>query len=240
MYSDNATNFRGADKELRAAYAQWAPALEGEGLLHRMEWRFIPPGAPNQGGAWERLVRSVKVALAATLNEQEPAEEVLSTLMTEAEFAINARPLTHVSVCPHDPEALTPNHFLLGSSNGLPRTGPCSAADRRTWRASLALADHFWRRWIREYLPTLVPRGESRNNKPPLQAGDIVIVVDHTLPRNVWPMGIVEHTYKGPDGGVRVADVRTKTGAIFKRPVTKLVVLGKEEATRAAPGGECQ
>lgn len=62
--------------------------------------------------------------------------------------------------------------------------------------------------------------------------------MDHTLPRNVWPMGVVEHTYEGPDGGVRVADVRTRTG-IFKRPVRKLVVLTREEgATQAAPGGE--
>lgn len=159
MYSVNATNFKGADRELREAYAEWVPALRDKGLLNRMTWRYTAPGAPNQGGAWERLVRSVKVALAATLKEREPTEEVLSTLLTEAEFAVNARTLTHVSVSHQDPEALTPNHFLLGSSNGLPLTGPCYETDRRVWRTSLALADHFWRRWVKEYLPTLVPRG---------------------------------------------------------------------------------
>ncbi|XP_072937318.1 uncharacterized protein [Epargyreus clarus] len=233
MYSDNATNFRGADKELRAAYEEWAPALRDEGLSHRMEWRYIPPGAPNQGGAWERMVRSVKSALTATLNEKVPAEEVLHTLLTEAEYSINARPLTYVSVDPNDPEALTPNHFLLGSSAGLPYTGPCNEADRRTWRTSMALADQFWQRWVREYLPTLVPRGDSSGVERRLKSGDVVIIVDHTLPRNVWPMGVVERVYEGPDGGVRVADVRTKTG-VFKRPVRKLVVM---EATQAAPGG---
>lgn len=238
MMSDNATNFRGADKELRAAYAEWASELKDEGLRHRMEWRFIPPGAPNQGGAWERLVRSIKVALAATLREREPTEEVLHTLLTEAEYSVNARPLTHVSVDPDEPEALTPNHFLLGSSNGLPATGPCNEMDRRAWRTSQALADHFWQRWIREYLPTLVPRGEPASNRRPLRVGDIVVIVDHTLPRNVWPKGVVERTYEGPDGGIRVADVRTKSG-IFKRPTSKIVVLVKEEATRAAPGGGC-
>lgn len=236
MYSDNATNFHGADQELKTAYEEWKSALRDEGLLHRMEWRYIPPGAPNQGGVWERLVRSVKSALNATLREKEPTEEVLRTLLIEAEFSINSRPLTHVSVSPFDPEAITPNHFLLGSSMGLPTTGPCDEADRRTWRATQALADHFWRRWLKEYLPTLVPRGEPHNNKRSLRAGDIVVVADNTLPRNVWPMGIVEQTYSGPDGGVRVADVRTKTG-VFKRPVSKLVVLEKEEATQAAPGG---
>nr|XP_049693327.1 uncharacterized protein LOC126053911 [Helicoverpa armigera] len=237
MYSDNGTNFRGADAELRAAYNEWLPALKEVGLAAKMEWRFIPPGAPNQGGAWERMVRTVKSALGTTLHERAPSEEVLLTLLTEAEFAVNARPLTHVSVNPLDPEALTPNHFLLGSSTGLPTTGPCDEADRRTWRAAQALADRFWARWVREYLPLLAPRGEPQNNERPLQTGDVVLIADGTLPRNVWPMGIVERTHPGPDGGIRVAEVRTRTG-VFRRPVSKLVVLVKEEATRAAPGGE--
>ncbi|XP_049880427.1 uncharacterized protein LOC126376924 [Pectinophora gossypiella] len=237
IYSDNATNFRGADHELKAAYREWAPALQQEGMLHRTEWRFIPPGAPNQGGAWERMVRSVKVALGAVLKEKAPPEEVLQTLLTEVEFSVNARPLTHVSVDPNDPEALTPNHFLLGGSMGLPTTGPCDEADRRAWRASQALADHFWQRWLKEYLPTLVPRGEPTNNDAGLKEGDIVVVVDSTLPRNVWPMGEVIRTFSGPDGGIRVADVRTKTG-IFRRPTRKLAVLIKKEASQATPGGE--
>ncbi|XP_045499410.1 uncharacterized protein LOC123697036 [Colias croceus] len=234
MYSDNGTNFRGADQELKKAYNEWAPALQEEALRHRMEWRYIPPGAPHQGGAWERLVRSVKTALGATLREKAPPEEVLWTLLTEAEFAVNARPLTHVSVSPDDPEALTPNHFLLGSSTGLPTTGPCDEADRRTWRASQALADHFWRRWIKEYLPTLVPRGEARKDTRRLEEGDVVIIVDHVLPRNTWPMGVVVRVHAGPDDAVRVAEVKTKSG-IFRHPVSKLVVM--KEATQATPGG---
>ncbi|XP_045539877.1 uncharacterized protein LOC106715742 [Papilio machaon] len=221
----------------RRGWPRLASELRGEGLRHRMEWRFIPPSAPNQGGAWERLIRSVKTALNAALKEQAPTEEVLRTVLTEIEFSVNARPLTHVSVDPLDPEALTPNHFLLGSSTGIPTTGSCDAADRRTWRASQALADHFWRRWVREYLPTLVPRGESGGGERPLQTGDIVVIADPTLPRNVWPLGVVSRTYPGPDGGVRVVDVKTRTG-VFKRPVSKIVALGIEEATQAAPGGE--
>ena len=239
MMSDNATNFRGADAELKAAYAEWEPELREEGLLHRMEWRYIPPGAPNQGGTWERLVRSIKAALKTTLKERAPSEEVLRTLLTEAEYAVNARPLTHVSVNPDDPEALTPNHFLLGSSCGLPTTGRCEEADRRAWRASQSLADHFWKRWIREYLPTLVPRGEPTRARDYVKTGDVVVVIDPSLPRNTWPLGVVSKTYPGPDGAVRVAEVKTKTG-IFRRPTNKMAVLQNErEATQVAPGGGC-
>lgn len=239
IYSDNGTNFRGADAELRAATLEWAGALKSFCLSRQVEWRFIPPGAPNQGGAWERLVRSVKTALGAVLHEKYPRDEVLHTLLTEAEHTINARPLTHVSVDISDPEALTPNHFLLGSSSGLPVTGPCQPSDRRAWRAAQALADEFWRRWVREYLPTLVPRGDSAAGRRQLQEGDLVVVVDAALPRNVWPRGVVERIYPGPDGEVRSADIRT-SGGVFRRPTRKVVVLpvGSEAATGSLRRGE--
>lgn len=180
------------------------------------------------GGAWERLVRSVKTALGATLHQKALKEEVLTTLLTEAEHSINSRPLTHVSVDPRDPEALTPNHFLLGNSTGLPRTGPCEEASRKQWRATQALADHFWQRWVHEYLPTLVPRGASDDQRRPIQVGDLVIIVDPALPRGTWPRGVVQTVYSGPDSKVRSADIRTTAG-ILRRPVTKLAVLNVEK-----------
>ncbi|XP_045445582.1 uncharacterized protein LOC123653632 [Melitaea cinxia] len=237
IYSDNATNFRGADVELRDCYRKWIPELRNYCLQYETEWRFIPPGAPHMGGAWERLVRSVKAALSTTLKEKSPKEEVLQTLLTEAEYSINARPLTHVPVDYEEEEALTPNHFLMGSSTGLPRTGPCTEADRSIWRRSQAMADQFWRRWLREYLPTLIPRGQSRTEGPQLQPNDLVMIVDGTLPRNTWPRGIIVRVYPGPDGVVRAADVRTK-GGVFRRPATKIAVLLRGEAAKSLRRGE--
>ncbi|XP_048485725.1 uncharacterized protein LOC125490479 [Plutella xylostella] len=187
---------------LSCAYADWEPAFHHEALRHRTEWRFIPPGAPNQGGAWERLVRSVKTALKAVLDQQFPKEELLQTLLAEVEHSINSRPLTHVSVDPRDPEALTPNHFLLGSPEGLPSTGPCQPTDLRALRRVQALADSFWRRWVQEYQPTLIPRSSSPSTERNLQVGDLVIVVDNSLPRNTWPRGRVGQLH-GPMVGRR-------------------------------------
>ncbi|KAJ2946139.1 hypothetical protein O0L34_g5070 [Tuta absoluta] len=236
IWSDNATNFKGADVELRAAYKQWLPALKDYAAIKRTEWKFIAPGAPNQGGAWERLIRSIKTALTTTLHEKYPRDEVLATLLCEAEHTINGRPLTHVPVSKDDPEALTPNHFLIGSSSGLPITGNCEHAGRHTWRATMALADEFWRRWIAEYLPTLTPRGASHDDSRNVKQGDLVIVVDANLPRNVWPRGEVVRTYPGPDGKVRCVDVRTK-GGVFQRPVRKLAVLPVQDGSGDFAGG---
>ncbi|XP_037298289.1 uncharacterized protein LOC119190431 [Manduca sexta] len=178
IWSDNGTNFHGAEKELRNTLLAGA---EQEASRRAIRWRFIPPGAPFMGGAWERLVRSVKTALTTVLHEQRPHEETLSTLLAEVEFTVNSRPLTHVSVNPEDPEALTPNHFLLGCQG--PLAAPKFPAEHgygthADLRASQQLADAFWTRWLREYLPELRNRREPRSKGPELHIGDIVRIVD--------------------------------------------------------------
>ncbi|GBP61939.1 hypothetical protein EVAR_44995_1 [Eumeta japonica] len=124
-------------------------------------WKFIPPGAPNMGGAWERLVRSVKTALAATLRERSPREEVLHTLLLEAEHIVNSRPLTEVDIEPAEAEGLTPNHFLIGRSCGAAAAGHFDdnvLLGPANWRTCQRLADHFWQRWLREYHRLWCPR----------------------------------------------------------------------------------
>ncbi|CAG7829398.1 unnamed protein product [Allacma fusca] len=118
IYSDNGTNFKGAQLELREAFDQMnGQKIREAATIKGINWHFIPPASPHMGGCWERLVRSVKVALEASLHERAPREEVLQTLLVEAEALVNSRPLTFVSVDPDDPESLTPNHFLLGKNN---------------------------------------------------------------------------------------------------------------------------
>ncbi|GBP90925.1 hypothetical protein EVAR_66269_1 [Eumeta japonica] len=226
IWSDRGTNFVGADNELRREALR---AFEEEASEHLVRWRYIPPGAPFMGGAWERMVQSVKRALTTVLQEQHPREEVLSTLLAEAEFTVNSRPLTHVSVSAEDPEALTPNHFLLGGAARVPTPGAFVEADlnsRQQWRRAQRLADHFWQRWLREYLPLLQRRHSSQQKGTPPEVDDMVLIVDENLPRNTWPRGRVLELYPGKDGVVRVVELQTAAGRL-KRPVKKIVVLPK-------------
>ncbi|CAG4942698.1 unnamed protein product [Colias eurytheme] len=57
------------------------------------------------------------------MKERYPREEVLHTLLLEAEHIVNSRPLTHL-IENQDEEMLTPNHFLIGRSCGASRIGP--------------------------------------------------------------------------------------------------------------------
>jgi hypothetical protein len=140
-------------------------------------------------------------------------------------------------------EALTPNHFLIGRSSAKGPPGQFSEDDmvlRKLWRRSQMLADRFWQRWIKEYLPTLTRRTKWNSRVDPIKVGDVVIVVDDLLPRNSWPKGIIAELFPGKDGIVRVVTVRTTTGT-YRRPVSKICVLdvkkGEDSDSELKPGG---
>ncbi|XP_047024130.1 uncharacterized protein LOC124633081 [Helicoverpa zea] len=236
LYSDNGTNLRGADKELKKCVSELDEKLLADGVQSysmTTTWTFSPPASPHWGGAWERLIRCVKNALKVVLKERAPRDAILQSLMTEVEVMVNSRPLTHVSVEPNTDETLTPNHFLLGSSSNLPTMGTFDESDtflRKQWRIAQQLADSFWRRWVKEVLPDMRPRKKWQQEQRPLQVCDLVLIVDPASPRNVWPRGIILRVMPGQDGRIRVAEVQTKSG-ILRRPVARVVYI--------AIGNEC-
>ncbi|XP_043471613.1 uncharacterized protein LOC122504525 [Leptopilina heterotoma] len=234
IFSDNGTNMVGANSELQRSVKEIDYELFEYEMTNRgIKWRFIPPGTPHMGGAWERMVKSVKIALNAILNSRAPKEEVLSTLLTEVEHTINSRPLTHLSMDHQDHESLTPNHFLLGSSSGVTVPGRFSDHDlysRKTWRISQRLADMFWARWIREYLPNLVARKCWSQEVRALEVGDLVLIVDATSPRNSWPRGIIRKIIPGKDGRIRSAEVESR-GKRIRRSTANLIVIVPAKST---------
>ena len=148
--------------------------------------------------------------------------------MAEVEAFLNARPLTHISVDPTDPEPITPNHFLLGRA--APHIPPDiftegELASRKDWRAAQQLAEEVWRRWLREYVPRLITRDKWTQEAKPLKEDDIALIVDGNSPRGQWTMCRVLKPIPGKDGVVRQADVKIASGKIFGRPVVKLFVL---------------
>ncbi|CAK1552939.1 unnamed protein product [Leptosia nina] len=88
----------------------------------------------------------------------------------------------------------------------------------------------FWARWIREYLPLLQYRREPRGSGNNIKFNDVVLIMDNCMPRNTWVRGIVTATFPGPDGIIRVVDVKT-SGGTLRRPVKKLVILPTERAS---------
>ena len=119
MYSDNGTNFVGACSELIEFVQKLdKPKIVDFATTFKINWSFNPPCAPHMGGAWERLVRSVKEVLYRLIKDHVLTDAQLATVLTEAESVVNS-PLTHISGDPSDLGALTPSHILLGEASKL-------------------------------------------------------------------------------------------------------------------------
>ena len=112
IWSDNGTNFVGAEKELLLCIKNWNAEAALSLVDKSIKWKYNPPSAPHQGGAWELMVRSCKRVFYAILGSRKLNDEILNTTMCLVEGSLNARPLTTVSDDPVSLEALTPNHFL--------------------------------------------------------------------------------------------------------------------------------
>ena len=162
--SDNSTNFVGGEREIRESISAWNQGKINDLMRQRkIVWKFNPSTASHMGGVWERMIRSVRKVLRVLLKERVVTNEMLRTLMTEVEGILNSRPLTPSSDDPDDLEPLTPNHLLLCRSNLNLPPGAFTKEDlycKRRWKQVQYLANLFWKRWTREYLPTL--RGKAK------------------------------------------------------------------------------
>ena len=228
LRSDNGTNFTGAQKELYRTIKRWNEDLKTQKHLavNQIIWKFNPPSAPHMGGIWERQVRTIKKVLDVVMKNQVLNDESLATMFCEVEAVINGRPITAVSGDVNDPEALTPNHLLLLRSGPTTAPGTFINGDAygRKWRHIQYLADAFWKRWLREYIPMIQFRKKWLVEKRNIQPGDIVLVHEEGIPRRTWPLGRVMKVNSGSDGLVRSAEVKTRW-TILTRPVTKLCLL---------------
>lgn len=234
LFSDQGTNFKGGERELREAFREISPELQQLLAPQKISFRFNPPAAPHFGGVWEREIRSVKSALYSTLGAQPVFEEVLRTVLIEVEGILNSKPLGYVSSDASDPDPVTPNVLLMGRPDGslpqvvYPEDGLIS---RRRWKHSQALAEHFWARFIRLYVPSLQARQKWQATPVDIVQDCVVMIADPHLPRALWPIGRVVKTHPSPDGHIRSADVKVRE-RVYTRPVARLVVLP------ALPSGE--
>ena len=190
IISDNGTNFVGANRELKDLLKH----LDRDKIVNStanqgIKWKFNPPLAPHFGGVHESLIKSAKLTIYAILQSADITHEELLSAFVGAEGLMNSRPLTYQSSNPNDEEVLTPNHFLFGQIGGV--FAPESVDEtifspRKRWRRVQELVKHFWKRWLREYLPTLGSRKKWHKTHRNFKAGDIVFVVEPDAHRGTY------------------------------------------------------
>ncbi|XP_055923539.1 uncharacterized protein LOC129953986 [Eupeodes corollae] len=173
---------------------------------------------------------SSKKSVNFVLQDLVPREDVLRNALMEAQCQINRRPLTHIPVDPEDPKPLSPNSMLFGEDDR-DVTAPgifhendfCS---KLYGRRSQHLMSELTKRWYAEYLPVITRRSKWFKDTKPIQLDDIVIVIEPNEIRSSWHLGRVTKLYPGPDGIIRMADVKLASGRVkSKRSVGRLAVL---------------
>ena len=109
IYSDNGTNFKGAENEFSCL--DWENIVRYS-TAQRIEWKFNPPTAAWWGGWWERLIGILKRLLRKVLRRASLTYEELYTVLCDCEAVVNSRPLTYLSEDATDFVPLTPSMFL--------------------------------------------------------------------------------------------------------------------------------
>ena len=116
MWSDNAPQFKMTKTTLDKAWKEVIsdPAVADTITARGTDWHFSVQHAPWMGGIYERMVGLVKRALRKTVRSAHLTPDQLRTFLTEAEAAVNSRPLVYVGgdTPMASTDVITPSYFL--------------------------------------------------------------------------------------------------------------------------------
>ena len=163
----------------------------------------------------------------------------LFTLFYEIANLLNERP---IGIKPGNDISLgtylCPNDLILGRNNiRVPNeTFDESCDDRKRYQFINKIVVSFWKKWIRDFFPSLIIRQKWHVQRRNVKVGDIVLVLDKNSIIGGWKLAQVVRTFVGSDGKVRNVTLRYKNykpGFIYKgqndstvnRSVTSLVLI---------------
>ncbi|XP_059218988.1 uncharacterized protein LOC131995095 [Stomoxys calcitrans] len=231
VFSDNGTNFIGANRTLVREFKEFLKASEKSVIekygMHGFSWHFIPPHAPHMGGLWEAAVKSMKTHFRKVASNMKFTFEEFSTLLVRIESVLNSRPLSPISEDPTDLIPLTPGHLIRGAAlMAIPEEYSDNLSLMNRWQRLKTLQILFAKRWKNEYVSELQRRYKWKTTQLNLEKDDFVVVKDDNLPPTEWCLGRVLKVFTGKDSKVRVAEIRTQNGTLI-RPLVKLCILPK-------------
>ncbi|GFW96966.1 integrase catalytic domain-containing protein [Trichonephila clavipes] len=210
ILTDNAKTFKKSELELKNLWKIISdPTVKAFYASHKIYWQFIMERAPWWGGFYERLIRTVKLALRKTVGRATLFRDELETLLIEIEGGLNSRPLTYIFSEFNEPEPLTPSHMILGRRvNSLPPARlnfDSNLSNRKVlikrFNYREILHNMFWTKWSKEYICMLKsahcvkPTGEIKEFK----IDDVVLINDEKFPRHFWKLGKVVDVFPGRD-----------------------------------------
>ena len=165
------------------------------------------------------MIKAAKKAIHAVIGETNVTDKELMTAFIGAESLLNSRPITYQTANPCDETPLTHNHLLYGQVRGtfaLDSVDETEFQPKKRWQRLKEFISNFWRRWLKEWLPSQNVRSRWNEEKRDLKAGDVVLAVSSDLPRAHRPLGRITETYEGKENHVQVAKVQVGQNSLVR------------------------
>ena len=165
-----------------------------------------------------------------TLQRKTLDRESFVTFLAEVSRVVNDTPLWVTSWDSNDPAPLCPNDILmLRDASGAEDYESYTERDLlahgpRRYRRAKYLTQLFWQRWERDFLVTLNKRSKWFVKNKGVSVGDVVLIVEDSVPRSEWPYAIISELIQSGDGLVRSVVLRSK-GKTLTRPLCKIVII---------------
>jgi len=222
IYSDNASGFHAA----RLKWGAHSPWFADPNPLTKelMQWKFIIPRAPHQGGRWERMVGSMKRALRAYTGSRVRKEDHFRTVLARAADILNSRPLLLRSQGElSDP--LTPDHFLNPRVKDLDVNVDSRTGLQKVNERVEAATKELWELFTRDLLTQNRNRQTWGREEPLPQKGDLALLLEiSTIGKSNWLAGIIEDVIKSAEGKICGVYIRTIKG-IVNRSIQHVTII---------------
>ena len=140
----------------------------------------------------------------------------LQTVLFEVANLINEKPVGTKNCDQNEGTYLCPNDILLGRASTRVPSGPFDtvADTKRRWIFIQNIINGFWKRWMRDYFPSLIVRQKWHTSVREIKNGDLVLVQDSNIIRGKWKLGQVVEILLSRGGKVRDVIVQYKNMAI--------------------------
>ena len=173
-------------------------------------WEFVPVGCQ-----WRNQTEAMVKVLKTALHHALPTGQVLRysemvTLLARVAFSVNSRPLALGDVSETSQQEdelvpLTPNQLLLGHTTSEVPDMEYDDCDKFSARLNYieSVYTEWWRRWIQDVLPTLIPCRKWKDQKRNLQVGDVVMMEYKGSIVNDYRLALVSEVLPDERGIVR-------------------------------------
>ena len=186
VFSDQGKAFIGAENPIRQWISGWnktiiADFMAAHHTSFTFEWKYNISQASHMNGVAESLIKSCRKVFDAASNYRTRAytRNEWETIVAEANYLLNSRPLFPKSVDDLDEEPFTGNILLYPHGQpSIPQPQMIEPLDPRiSYKSVQSFVKQFWEAWIRHMPPHLLFRNKWFRPRKNLKTGDYVITL---------------------------------------------------------------